>query len=201
MIELKNISKKFGKHTIFENVNLKIKEGQLIHLQGINGSGKSTLFKIICDIMEPTSGEVVKRKDLHIGAVIENSGFIENENLEFNLKYLYNLKNKFNEQKVKKLCSNFHLDLYSKEKLKNYSVGMRQKVAIIQAVMEDQALILLDEPTRGIDQEGIISFYELLKLLKEENKTIIIASHDLEKELPFDLFLKLENQKLICEKN
>lgn len=200
MLEIKNVSKKFKSNIIFENINLKFKKGDLVHLFGINGSGKSTLFKMICNIMDPDKGEIIIDSDTKVGAVIENAGFVENENLLFNLKYLYSLLNTYDEaaeEKIKKLCDEFNLDLYSRKKLKNYSVGMRQKVAIIQAIMENQDILLFDEPTRGLDVDGVEEFFRIIKnISKQNNKIIIIASHDLMNRLDYNRQLIIENYKI-----
>lgn len=205
MLSIENVSKKFGSHVIFDNVNLKFEEGDLVHFFGTNGSGKSTLFKIISDIMAPTEGKVIIEKGKRIGAVIENPGFIENETILYNLKYLYSLKNKYtdeSEKSIQKLCEKFHLDLYSTEKMKNYSVGMRQKASIIQAIMENQDIILLDEPTRGLDQDGIVEFFQIIKEYNESgDKVIIIASHDLMDKLPYNKKLVIRDYKIYDENN
>lgn len=197
MLKLENVSKRFKTNLLFENVNLEIKKGELIHLFGKNGSGKSTLFMLICDILECTTGKILKDDEVKIGAVIGNSGFIENETVFYNLKYLYNLNGQFDEEKVRELCEMFSLDLYDKRKLKTYSVGMRQKVAIIQAVMENQNLILFDEPTRGLDIDAIEVFYRLVKKLHKEGKTIIIASHDLYDKLDYDYHLFIKDKRIV----
>ncbi len=204
MLEIKNVSKKFGNHLIFENVNLSFEKGDLVHFYGANGSGKSTLFKIIADIMSPTTGTIEIEQNKRIGAVIENPGFIENETILYNLKYLYSLLNTYNEEvekKISDLCKKFNLDLYSNEKIKNYSVGMRQKTAIIQAIMEDQDIILLDEPIRGLDKDGVEEFYKVIKeYAKENDKLIIIATHDSMEELSFNRYLLIEDNK-VYERN
>jgi ABC-2 type transport system ATP-binding protein len=196
MLKIENVSKKFGNHKIFENINLEFENGDLVHFFGPNGSGKSTLFKIIADIMSPDTGKITIPEDKRIGAVIENPGFIENETILYNLKYLYTLLNEYNEEvekKLENLCKQFNLDLYNKNQMKDYSVGMRQKTAIIQAIMEDQDIILLDEPTRGLDTEGVEQFYKTIKEYnKNKDKIIIIASHDLMDNLDF-------NKKLVIE--
>ena len=200
MLEIKNVNKKFKNNIIFEDINIKLEKGDLVHLYGMNGSGKSTLFKIIGGILDPDNGEIILDKNLKIGAVIENAGFIENENILFNLRYLYSLLNHFDnevEERLKKLCSEFNLDLYNKEKLKNYSVGMRQKVAIIQAIMEEQNIMLFDEPTRGLDQEAINQFFKIVKThYKQKNRIIIIASHDLINSLNYTKRLVIEDKKI-----
>lgn len=204
MLNLVNISKKFGNHIIFDDISLSFKKGDLVHFFGTNGSGKSTLFKIIADIMSPTNGKVIIEKGKRIGAAIENPGFIENETILYNLKYLYSLKNNYTEEvekNIKILCEKFHLDLYSNEKMKNYSVGMRQKTSIIQAIMENQDIILLDEPTRGLDQDGVLEFFQIIREYhKVGNKVIIIASHDLMDMLPFNRKLIIKDYKIYDEK-
>lgn len=205
MIKIENLSKSFGRKKVFEKVNLEFTKGDLVHFFGPNGSGKSTLFKIIVDILSPDEGKVIVEKGKRIGASIENPGFIENETILYNLKYLYSLLNEYNEEvenQLNELCKNFNLDLYSKEKMKNYSVGMRQKVAIIQAIMEDQDIILLDEPTRGLDQDGIEQFYSLINnYQKQKNKVIMIASHDLMDKLPYTKKLIIKDYKIYEENN
>lgn len=200
MLEIKNVSKKFKRNIIFDDLNIKFNGGDLVHLYGINGSGKSTLFKMICNIMDPDKGTISIEPGKKIGAVIENAGFIENESILYNLRYLYSLLNEYNEvsqKRIQELCEMFHLDLYSREKMKNYSVGMRQKTAIIQAIMEDQDIILLDEPTRGLDQDGVHDFFEIIKKISgQKNKIIIIASHDLMNQLPYNKKLIIEDKKI-----
>lgn len=204
MLEIKNISKKFSKHIIFQDVSLTLKEGELIHLYGPNGSGKSTLFKIIADITSPDKGQIKIEKGKRIGALIENPGFIENETILYNLKYLYSLSNKYDEKAekhIETLCQSFQLDLYNQDKMKNYSVGMRQKVAIIQSIMENQDIILLDEPIRGLDEAGVEEFYKLTKEYNtEKDKIIMIASHESLK-LPFDRKLVIKDYQIYDQKD
>lgn len=205
MLKLKNISKKFGNHIIFEDVSLEFKKGDLVHFYGVNGSGKSTLFKIIGDIMSPDKGKVEIEEGKRVGAVIENPGFIENETILYNLKYLYSLLNKYDEESekhIQELCQKFNLDLYNPDKMKDYSVGMRQKTAIIQAIMENQDIILLDEPTRGLDQDGVEEFFKIIQdYSKKKDKIIIIASHDLMDKLPYNKQLVIEDYKIYDKKD
>lgn len=204
MIKIKNLSKKFKRNIIFEDISLELKAGDLVHLYGSNGSGKSTLFKMIVGIMDPDKGTITIENGKKIGAVIENPGFIENETILYNLRYLYSLTNNYNEEveeKIKQLCQEFDLDLYSSDKMKDYSVGMRQKTAIIQAIMEDQDIILLDEPTRGLDQAAVEKVFEIIKkYAKQKNKLIIIASHDLMNKLNYNRLLSIKDYKIYNEK-
>lgn len=198
MIELKNIKKSFlSGEFILDDLSLNINEGELIRISGENGCGKSTLLKIACGLMKADSGEIIYNnyKD-EIGAMIENPTFIENETLLYNLKFLYNLKNKFDEEKVSKLCHQFHLNLYSQTSMKKYSVGMRQKAGFIQAIMEDQKIIYLDEPTRGMDAKSVEQFYSMINRLHKENKTIIICSHEKLEGIHFTKEYIMENGQL-----
>ena len=199
MINLKKVQKKFNNNYVLEDINLSINKGELIYIHGINGCGKSTLFKIICDILEIDSGIITIDEDTHIGALIENPAFLERDTIKYNLKYLADFNDNYDEQKIRELCQLFHLDFDSRTKMKNYSLGMRQKVGIIQAVMENQNLILLDEPTRGLDEESIESFYTLINKLVSEGKSVIIASHDKYEELKFTSSYQLKKGRLIYD--
>lgn len=199
LLELSNITKFFNKKTVLDDLNLTVKKGECIYIYGKNGCGKSTLFKIICDILNVNSGIVKIDEQVHLGALIENPGFIENETIMFNLKFLASLKNNYDEEKIVKLCNDYSLNYYDKSKLKTYSVGMRQKIGIIQAVMENQNLILFDEPTRGIDDDSIKVFEKMVNDLVNEGKTIIIASHDFHPNISFTKKYLLDKGKLFID--
>ena len=186
MLELRQIKKSFGQKLVLKNVSLLAKPGELIHISGINGSGKSTIFKIITGLLKADSGEIRLGENDVVGALIENPDFLEYESAMPNLHFLANLNKRFNEKIVRDLLRHFMLDPDDPEPIAKYSVGMRQKLGIIQAVMENQNVILLDEPTRGIDQESISLFVALLKKLKQQNKIVVVASHDQINELKYD---------------
>ena len=196
MICLKNVSKEFNKTKVLSDINLNIDEGQLIRIVGNNGCGKTTLLKILAGILKADDGDITYSEDCNIGAVIENPSFIENESLLYNLKFLYNLKNKFSYDICEKYCDLFSLYLNSKIAIKKYSLGMRQKAAIIQSVMENQNVILLDEPTRGLDNDSMNQFDNLIKELKQEGKTIIICAHDGVENIAFDRVLEIKKGKI-----
>lgn len=199
MLELRQIKKSFGQKLVLKKVSLLAKPGELIHISGINGSGKSTIFKIITDLLKADSGEIRLGENDVVGALIENPDFLEYESAMSNLHFLANLNKRFNEKIVRDLLRHFMLDPDDPEPIAKYSVGMRQKVGIIQAVMENQNIILLDEPTRGIDQESISLFVALLKKLKQQNKIVIVASHDQINELKYDRLFILR-QGILQEK-
>ena len=199
MLELRQIKKSFGQKLVLKNVSLLAKPGELIHISGINGSGKSTIFKIITGLLKADSGEIRLGENDVVGALIENPDFLEYESAMSNLHFLANLNKRFNEKIVRDLLRHFMLDPDDPEPIAKYSVGMRQKVGIIQAVVENQNIILLDEPTRGIDQESISLFVALLKKLKQQNKIVVVASHDQINELKYDRLFILR-QGILQEK-
>ena len=199
MLDIKDLNKDFHKHSVLKQLSLHLEGNELIYIHGINGSGKSTLFKLICSILKPTSGTIEKKKDLQIGALIENPGFLENETLAYNLRFLASLNNHYDQQYIEELCQQFHLDFHSRMKLKNFSVGMRQKAGIIQAIMEKQELILLDEPTRGLDQESIHIFCQIINQLHQQGHTIMIAAHDYLPDIQYTHIYHLEGQLYLDE--
>ena len=199
MLELRQIKKSFGQKLVLKNVSLLAKPGELIHISGINGSGKSTIFKIITGLLKADSGEIRLGENDVVGALIENPDFLEYESAMSNLHFLANLNKRFNEKIVRDLLRHFMLDPDDPEPIAKYSVGMRQKVGIIQAVMENQNVILFDEPTRGIDQESVSLFVALLKKLKQQNKIVVVASHDQINELKYDRLFILR-QGILQEK-
>ncbi|MGM9911676.1 MAG: ABC transporter ATP-binding protein [Lacticaseibacillus absianus] len=196
MLKVTHVSKKFKDADVLKDVSLTVKPGELIHIVGINGSGKSTLFKIITGLLKADSGTISLDSGDVIGALIENPGFLEYETAWDNLRFLANVHHKFQADKVKKLLTDFDLDPDSRQAIGKYSIGMRQKVGIVQAIMEDQNIILLDEPTRGIDKKGVKQFVDLLERLKAEGKAVVVASHDDIPGLVYDRTLTLENGEL-----
>ena len=199
MLRLKQIKKSYGQKLVLKSVSLTAKPGELIHISGINGSGKSTIFKIITGLLKADSGEIMLDGNDVVGALIENPNFLEYESAMSNLHFLANLNKQFDEKIVRDLLQYFMLDPDDPEPIAKYSVGMRQKVGIIQAVMENQNIILLDEPTRGIDQESVGLFVAMLKKLKEQNKIVVVASHDQVNGLKYDRQLILQ-QGMLHEK-
>lgn len=197
LVEIKGLSKKFKNKEVIKNLDFFINEGDLILIQGINGCGKSTLLKIIAGLMSYDDGNVNFRKPLKIGAFIENPNFIENESALYNMQFLMELTGTFEKDKVATLFEKFYLDIKDKCIVKKYSVGMRQKLGIIQAVMEDQEFILFDEPTRGLDKASMESFNNLISEINKEGKTCIICAHDGVSDIRFNKLYEMEEGHLI----
>ena len=199
MLKVSHVKKSFKKLAVLKDISLETQDGELIHISGVNGCGKSTLFKIIVGILKADSGEIHTDKDDYIGALIENPGFIEYETAWDNLIFLGHFNHRFQPEKTRDLLKAFDLDPDNPQAVGNYSVGMRQKLGITQAVMEGQNIILLDEPTRGIDKEGVQQFVNLLEQLRRENKTVIVASHDEIPGLVYDRRLRMKDGVLLPE--
>lgn len=189
IIELSNVSKSFKSNLLFSNVNLSIEKGTVSGFVGQNGSGKSVLFKLICGIYRPDDGQITVRGKMlgedcdfpeNIGILIDNPGFIDIYTGLQNLKYLAAIKNIINDEKIKQTLILVGLEPENKAKVKNYSLGMKQKLAIAQAIMEDQDILLLDEPFNALDDESHKKMLELVKTLQREGKTILITSHNAE---------------------
>lgn len=199
MLKVSHVKKSFKKLAVLKDISLETQAGELVHISGVNGCGKSTLFKIIVGLLKADSGEIHTDKDDYLGALIENPGFIEYETAWDNLTFLGHFNHRFQPEKTRDLLKAFDLDPDNPQAVGNYSVGMRQKLGIIQAVMEDQNIILLDEPTRGIDKEGVDQFVNLMKNLRSENKTVIVASHDEIPGLVYDCRLRMKDGILLAE--
>lgn len=188
MIVLNNVSKKFEDNTVLQDVNLKLDYGNIYGFQGINGSGKTLLFKLIAGFLSPSSGEILINdkqigKDIDFpeecGVLIENPGFIEKLSGYKNLKLLANINKKISDEEIKKWMCFFELDFHSKKKVKNYSLGMKQKLGLIQAIMENQKILILDEPMNALDEKSVMKTRQLLTDLKS-NRIILLSSHNKE---------------------
>lgn len=195
-LEIDDLTKKIKDQQVLDRLNLKVDAAELLHIVGANGSGKSTLFKLVVNIMAPDSGRIIVDAETHIGGLIENPSFMEDETAKQNMKFLATINRHYDETKIRALFERFGLDYDNKKRIRGYSLGMRQKVGIIQAIMENQNLILLDEPTRGLDQKALETFKTLIHELVGEKETIIIASHDNLSDLSFDRILRLDKGKL-----
>lgn len=198
IIELQNIQKIFKDNIVLNQLNLVINRNDVIYIHGPNGSGKSTLLKIIAGLLSPDYGSIIMNDSDEIGALIENPEFANSLTLKENLEFLFSLKHKVDYEKMKYLCERFGLNINDNRKIKNYSIGMRQKAGIIQAIMENQSIILLDEPSRGLDAESVNSYKELMKEIISEGKTVIVASHEFV-DIGFNKSYLLNNGNLILE--
>ena len=186
MLEIKGLVKKFKNKIILDDIDLKMDYGNIYGFIGTNGSGKSVFFKVICGFLKATKGSIIINgkklgKDLDflpdLGVLIEKPGFIENYNQFQNLKYLAQIKKKIGDKEIEEILKKVDLNLNNYDKVKNFSLGMRQRLGIAQAIMEDQKIIILDEPFNGLDKEGAKQIKELILQLKAPDRLIMLTSH------------------------
>ncbi|MEG2290719.1 MAG: ATP-binding cassette domain-containing protein [Clostridium sp.] len=205
-IEVRNLTKKISGNLILDNINMKINSGKIYGLKGKNGSGKTMLMRAICGLILPTEGEViidgqVLGKDISfpnsLGALIESPGFIANYSGFKNLKILSEIQDKIDDNKINEVLTMVGLDPKEKKKFKKYSLGMKQKLGIAAAIMEEPEIIILDEPTNALDESSVISLRKILQKYRDAGALIIISCHDSE-ELEFlsDEIFFMENGRL-----
>lgn len=205
-IEIKNLTKRIRNSVILDNINLDFEKGTIYGIKGRNGSGKTMLLRAICGLIVPTEGAVFfKDKELHkdisippsIGVLIESPGFWKNYSGFENLKILSSIKNKITDKDILQTLDDVGLNPNDKKPYKKYSLGMKQKLGIAQALMEKPEVILLDEPTNALDEESVKSIRKLLLREKDRGATILIASHNTEDiESICDYKLEIDNGKI-----
>lgn len=187
LIEVKNVSKKFGKKIILRDVSFTVAQGETIGLVGANGSGKSVLFKILCGFEKPDSGKVyVRGKQLgndrrdfpeNMGVFINSPGFVGIYSGFQNLKFLADIQGKIGNQEIRDAMEKVGLDPDNKTKVDHYSLGMKQKLGLAQAIMEGQDILVLDEPFNALDIKTYEDVKSIIRMLKAEGKTIFLTSH------------------------
>ena len=189
MIKIKSLSLTIKKVEILTEINIEFEKGKIHGLIGRNGSGKTMLMKCICGFIKPTTGIIVVDgktigKDCDfpesIGIIIETPGFIPYYSGYKNLKLLADLKKKINKDQIKNAMQKVGLDPDLRLHVKKYSLGMRQRLGLAQAIMENPNLLILDEPMNGLDKDGVSDMRKYLIELKEQGKTVLIASHSAE---------------------
>ncbi|OSX95252.1 hypothetical protein BTJ45_01564 [Bacillus mycoides] len=204
---LHNVNKIIKNRTVLENINLTLERGKIYGFKGDNGSGKTMLFRMISGLILPTSGDVyIDNMKLHetisfppsIGLLIEYPVFLPQYTGFKNLQILAKIKNIIKETEIKETLEKVGLDPNDKRKFSKYSLGMKQRLGLAQALMEDPDLILLDEPTNALDSKGIEDIRKILEIEREKGKLILIASHDKE-ELQYlaDEIFTIEKGKII----
>lgn len=185
-VSVQHITKRFGSDMVLKDVSMALEQGKIHGIIGRNGSGKTVLMKCICGFLLPTEGtaQVFGKtigKDCDFapdtGMLIETPGFLPHETGMNNLLWLAKLGKRASKDRVKSLIEMVGLDSALRKPVSQYSLGMRQRLGIAQALLDDPALLILDEPMNGLDKNGVRSIRELLLSLKSQGKTIILASH------------------------
>ena len=186
-IQVKNLSKDFGQDRVLKCVNRDFESGKIHGIVGNNGSGKTVLMKCICGFLLPTEGTVIVNgrrvgKDVDfppdLGVIIETPGFLPGVTGVKNLEILASLNKKIGLSEIADAIRRVGLDPHMKKPVGKYSLGMRQRLGIAQAIMEDPSLLILDEPLNGLDKHGVAEMRKLIKGLSAEGKTILLASHN-----------------------
>ncbi|MEL4028347.1 ATP-binding cassette domain-containing protein [Caldifermentibacillus hisashii] len=206
-IKVENITKKFGETTVLDGISLTFEKNKIHGLIGRNGSGKTMLLKCICGFVIPTAGTIYVNgmqigKDLDVpesvGIIIEAPSFLPNYDGYTNLKFLAAINNIISKEQIYAVIEKVGLDPKSKRPVGKYSLGMRQRLGIAQALMEDPDILILDEPMNGLDNQGVADIRKLLLELRNQGKTIILASHGKEDiEILCDTVHELDRGKVI----
>ena len=186
-IIIKNLSKKIKNETILDNINIELNSGKTYGFVGYNGSGKSMLFKAICGLIKPTDGYIsidnkIIGQDISfpesIGIFIDEPGFIPGYSAYKNLKILADIQGKIGNNEINDALLSVGLDPNNNKAVKKYSLGMKQKLGIAQAIMENPDILILDEPMNALDNESVEKIRDLILNFKEKGKTILITSHN-----------------------
>ena len=209
MIQLQNVSKKIKTNQVLNNISYTIEEGKVYGLYGRNGSGKTMLLRAVSGLIRLDSGSIyVDGKKLHeeisfpdnTGIVIENMELLPRFSARQNLKILAKIRNKADDRSITEALKRVGLDPDSTLKVKKFSLGMKQRLNIAQAIFEKQKLILLDEPTNALDEKGVGLIYDIIREEREKGAVIVIATHHKEDlEELCDVVLKIDEGKIVCE--
>ena len=215
MIRVENLKKSFGEENVLKGITCEFEKGKTHAVIGNNGSGKSVFFKCICGFMRPTEGKIIVGgkeigKDVDfpesLGLIIERPGFLPALSGFKNLQLLANIRGIITDEEVKEAIQKVGLDPDSKKGVGKYSMGMKQRLGIAQAIMEDPDILILDEPFNGLDKKGVEEIRGLIMDLKKEGKTIFLTSHNSEDitiladkvwEIDAGQFVKVEEKGLL----
>ena len=186
-IRVEGVYKRFGTDTVLKDVSRSFERGRIHGIVGNNGSGKTVLMKCICGFLIPDGGSITVNGERvgvdvdfprDMGLIIETPGFLPNVTGMKNLEILASLNKKIGLREIAASMRAAGLDPSMNKPVGKYSLGMRQRLGIAQAIMEDPALLILDEPLNGLDKHGVREMRQLIKGLKEQGKTILLASHN-----------------------
>lgn len=208
-IEVKGVSKSYNGNKVLDNINIKMEGGRIYGFVGRNGSGKTMLMKCICGLVLPDEGEILidgrtlgKNVEFpeSVGALIETPGFIEHISAFDNLKELASIKKIATDEDIRNLLTEVGLDYKEKKRVKKYSLGMRQKLGIAMAFLEEPELIILDEPFNALDEISEKEVMEMILKRKNDSRLIIISCHDSEIiQSLSDEIIKISGGKTVCD--
>ena len=186
-ISVQSVSKSFGEAEVLHEVSHDFESGKIHGIVGNNGSGKTVLMKCICGFLLPTKGRILVYGrqvgcDMDFpedaGIIIETPGFLPNLTGMKNLELLASLRRRIEKGAIRQAIARVGLDPDMKKPVGKYSLGMRQRLGIAQAIMENPSLLILDEPLNGLDKLAVVQMRSLIRELREQGKTILLASHN-----------------------
>lgn len=184
IVSIKNVSKRLGGAQIIQNASFEIPRNSICGFIGPNGAGKTTIIKLLFSIIQPDEGEIkldLKEKDSHsaIGAIIGSASYYGHLNAYQNMKVVSEMKtNSFSDSEINELLKIVHLETAGKKKVKSFSLGMKQRLAIAMSLIGDPEFLVWDEPLNGLDPEGIIEIREIIQQIRsKKNTTFLISSH------------------------
>lgn len=198
-IQIENVTKTIKRNTVLKNISLSIESGRVIGFKGINGSGKTMLMRIISGLIRPTSGKVlINGKELHkdisfpesIGIFLETPSFLDSYSGYENLEIISSIKKEVNAERINAVLDEVGLGDAKKKKYRKYSLGMKQRLGIAAAIMEEPDIVIFDEPTNSLDDDGVEIVKHIVKEQKQRGALVIISCHDGEilKELSDEIF-------------
>lgn len=205
-VKIENVTKRIRGNTVLESITMEMHSGKVYGLQGVNGSGKTMLMRIIVGLIRTTKGSVsIDGKELgkhvdfpeSIGFLLENPAFLGRYSGLENLKLLAGIKNKISAEQIQEVLEIVGLDAQDKKKYRKYSLGMKQRLGIAAAIMEEPDIIILDEPTNALDEKGVALVKKLILQQKKRGALIIVSCHDIDilQEISDEIF-KLEAGKV-----
>lgn len=188
VLQIKNLSKRVGKKTIIRNINFEVYEGEVFGLLGPNGAGKTTIIRSIVSLISRTSGTVLikgidvsvdfKKTISEVGAIIENPEFYMYMSGMENLKQFARMSRKnISDEEINKIVAKVKLTNAINQKVKTYSLGMRQRLGLAQALIHNPSILILDEPTNGLDPQGMAEFREIIREVSKQGTAVLISSH------------------------
>lgn len=187
-VRLVKVTKSFQKEQVLKGITHSFEQGKIHGIMGFNGSGKTVMFKCICGFLKPDSGTVIVQGQKigwdvdfprSVGMIIENPGFLLQLGGFANLKRLAAIQRKVTDEQIRNSIAKVGLDPFSKKKVGQYSLGMRERLGIAQAIMENPSLLVLDEPFNGLDKRGALAVCQLLDELRSRGRTILLAAHNI----------------------
>ncbi len=205
-IQVKDINKRFRRHEVLSHVSLNMESGKVYGFCGYNGSGKTMLMRAICGLLNLDSGSIIidgkeMKKDFDfpesMGFLIENPAFLDEYSGFKNLHFITGIRNKVGDERIREILLKVGLNPDDKRKYKKYSLGMKQRLGIAAAIIEEPKLLVLDEPTNALDTEGVRMVKSIIKEEKEKGTLVILACHDkLFLDEVSDVFIEIEYGKI-----